>query len=345
MSERTPWRVGIVGCGSIGRMHLRALHATARARVVVVSSRQEERARAVATEEGCDYTTDPGALVTRPDVDLVSITSSSGSHAGIALAALAAGKHLVIEKPMAMTTADCRAILEAAAARGRVVSVISQRRFEATHQIVKRLLGEGALGRLLLLEASCPYFRTQEYYDSADWRGTIAEDGGALMNQAIHSVDLMLWLGGPAREVFGRTATQTHRMEAEDLALATVSFTSGALGTIMASTSIRPGFLPSMALYGEKGTIKLEGAQVVHWTVPDVAPPGEAAAGAASAGVASPQIASHEHHQAQLAELLDALEQGRPPAVTGEDGLRAVELVEGVYRSSASNRPVLLGQV
>lgn len=343
MNENRIWGVAIVGCGSIGRMHIRALHATGRARVVAVSSRQGERARAVAADEGCDFATDPEALFARADVDLVSITSSSGSHARLALAAIAAGKHLVIEKPMAMTAAEARSIIEAAAARRVTLSVISQRRFEPTHQAVKRALEQRALGRPLLLEASCAYFRTQEYYDSADWRGTIAEDGGALMNQAIHSVDLLLWFGGAARQVFGRTATQTHRIEAEDLALATIDFASGAFGSIMASTSIRPGFQPSIGIYGERGTIKLEGSAVTHWTVPDVAPPGGETAGAASAGVASPQLASHEHHQAQLADVLDALEQGRAPAVTGEDGWRAVELVEGVYRSSATNRPVALG--
>jgi predicted dehydrogenase len=199
----------------------------------------------------------------------------------------------------------------------------------------------GALGRLLLLEARCPYYRSQEYYDSADWRGTIAEDGGALMNQSIHSVDLLLWLGGPAREVVGRIATQTHRMEAEDLALAIVTFASGALGTITASTSIRPGFLPALDLFGEQGSIRLEGAAVTHWSVPGVEMP--VSNGAASAGVANPQLASHEHHRTQLADVLAALEEGRAPAVTGEDGLRAVELVDGVYQSAKLNRAVSLG--
>jgi UDP-N-acetyl-2-amino-2-deoxyglucuronate dehydrogenase len=311
------------------------------ARVVAVSSRRPEQARAVAEAEGCQHTADAEALVRRPDVDIVAITSSSGSHARLALAAIAAGKHVVVEKPMAMSAADAGRMIAAAAGRGVTLAVISQRRFEPVNQAAHRAVTGGALGRLLLVEVSCPYYRTQEYYDSADWRGTVADDGGALMNQSIHSVDLMLWMAGPARDVFGRMATQTHRMEAEDLALASVSFASGAFGTIMASTSIRPGFLPGLALYGELGTIKLEGSEVVHWTVPGVERP--RAAGAASAGVQSPQLASHEHHRAQLGDLLDAIEGGRPPAVSGEDGRRAVALVEGVYRSAGAQRPVALG--
>jgi UDP-N-acetyl-2-amino-2-deoxyglucuronate dehydrogenase len=328
----------VAGCGSIGRMHLRAFKELG-AQVVAISSRRAEQARAVAAEEGCEGTTDVEALVRRPDVDLVSITSSSGSHARIALAAIAAGKHVVVEKPMAMTATEAGQMIAAAAARGVLLSVISQRRFEPVHQAVKRAVESGALGRLLLCEVSCPYFRTQDYYASADWRGTTAEDGGALMNQSIHSVDLMLWLAGPAREVFGRTATQTHRMEAEDLAVAIVQFASGAMGTVMASTSIHPGFLPALNLYGEAGTIKLEGAEVKHWTVPGLNAP---ASGVSSTAVAGPQLASHEHHRAQLADVLSALGTGRAPAVTGEDGRRAVEFVDGVYRSAAAGRPIAL---
>jgi UDP-N-acetyl-2-amino-2-deoxyglucuronate dehydrogenase len=333
------WGVAVAGCGSIGRMHITAFKDLG-ARVVAVSSRRAEQARTVAEAEGCEFTTDPEALVRRPDVDVVAITTSSGSHARLALAAIAAGKHVVVEKPMAMTPTDAGQMIAAAASRGVVLSVISQRRFEPTHQAVKRALDSGALGRLLMCEVTCPYYRTQDYYASADWRGTVADDGGALMNQAIHSVDLMLWMAGPAREVYGRTATQTHRMEAEDLAVAIVQFASGAYGTLMASTSIRPGFQPTLNLYGEAGTIKLEGAQVTHWTVPGL--PAPAGGGPSSTAVAGPALASHEHHRTQLADVLAALAAGRAPAVTGEDGRRAVELVDGVYRSAAAGRPVAL---
>src|SRR3954451_1360967 len=154
--------VGIVGLGSIGRMHLHAFKDLG-ARVAVISSRRQEQAAQVAREEGCEFTTDPDALVRRPDVELVAITSSSGSHARLALAAIAAGKHVVIEKPMAMTAAECRAIVDAARARGVTLSVISQRRFEPVHQAVKQVVARGALGRLLVIEARCPYYRTQAY--------------------------------------------------------------------------------------------------------------------------------------------------------------------------------------
>jgi UDP-N-acetyl-2-amino-2-deoxyglucuronate dehydrogenase len=332
--------VGVVGCGTIGRLHLRAMRDLPGVRVAALSSRRPAEARAVGEQEGCAWTTSVEELVGRADVDIVTVATSSGSHAPIALAAIAAGKHVLIEKPMAMTPDDARRIIAAAAARPVVLGVVSQRRFEDVHRTVKPLIDAGALGKLLLLEAFCPYFRTQEYYDTAKWRGTVADDGGALMNQAIHAVDLLLWFGGPAREVYGRVATQTHRIEAEDLAVGVIGFDNGALGSIMASTCIRPGFQAALNLYGERGSIKLEGATVVHWSVPGVAPP--PATSTASTGVASPALASDEHHRAQIADFVAAVQTERAPAVTGHDGLRAVELVHGLYRAAAERRPVAL---
>ena len=159
------------------------------------------------------------------------------------------------------------------------------------------------------------------------------------MNQGIHSVDLMLWFAGPARTVFGRLATQTHRMESEDLALGLVTFESGAQGSLMASTSIQPGFAPALGLYGEKGTIKLEGAAITHWTVPGVPKP-EFPGEQASAGVATPKLSNSRHHQRQIEDVLAAIEEGRVPLVSGEDGRRAVRFVEALYESGAQGRLV-----
>lgn len=331
-------RVALVGSGSIADTHLGALLDIPQAKVVGVYSRGEEKAKKLAERAGCDSTTDWRALVKREDVELVDIVTSSGSHAEIALEALKAGKHVLVEKPMAMTTADADRVVAAAAASGRVLGVVSQRRFEEQHLAVKKALD--AMGKLLLVEVSCPYYRTQAYYDSADWRGKIATDGGALMNQSIHSVDLLLWFGGAAHSLIAKTATQTHRMEAEDLALVTVTFKNGAFGTVMASTSIQPGFPPCLNLYGEKGTIKLEGSNVTHWTVPGVEKP--AGAAQASAGIATPKLSNFVQHKAQILDVLGAIAEKRAPLVSGDDGRRAVAFVEAVYRSAASGQAVPL---
>lgn len=334
-------RVALVGSGSIADQHLGALLEIPQAKVVGVYSRTEEKARAAAAKAGCAATTDWRALVRREDVDLVDVVTSSGSHFEIVNEALKAGKHVLVEKPMAMRAAEAGLLVEVAKAKGRLLSVISQRRFEDQHVAVKKAVDAGAIGKLLLAEVSCPYYRTQAYYDSADWRGKIATDGGALMNQSIHSVDLLLWFAGPAASITAKTATQAHRMEAEDLALVLVSFRNGAFGTIMASTSIQPGFAPCLNLYGEKGSIKLEGSAITHWTVPGVERPSSGAQ-PASAGIATPKLANHAQHKAQILDVLGALAEGRPPAVTGEDGRRAVALVEAVYASAKSGGAVAL---
>lgn len=336
-----PRGVAVVGSGSIAEMHLKAIKDISRARLVGVYSRTEEKARKTGEREACRWTTDYRTLIKDPEVELVDVVTSSGSHAEIGQAALEAGKHLLVEKPMAMMTAEADRMLALARAKGLTLGVVSQRRFEEQHEAVRKVLDAGALGKLLLVEVSCPYYRTQAYYESADWRGKIATDGGALMNQAIHSVDLMLWFAGPAASVVSKCATQTHRMEAEDLALAIVTFKSGAFGTVMASTSIQPGFPPCLNLYGEKGTIKLDGASIAHWTVPGVPKP-EFAQKQPSAGVADPKLSSHAYHRRQIEDVLAAIDEHRPPLVNGEDGRRAVALVEGVYRSSATGAAVPL---
>jgi len=327
------WRFGLIGCGAIADFHIRAITDLDNARITAVSSRNGDKAGKTGAQVQCEWTTDYRELLARNDVDIVAVTTSSGSHAEIGLEVLEAGKHLIIEKPVAMKAADARKMIRTAQARGVTFAVVSQRRFEPQHQLLRRLLDEGALGKLHLIETSVPFFRSQAYYDSASWRGTIDQDGGALMNQGIHSIDLFLWYGGSVSTVYGKIATMAHRMEAEDVGLAIVWFGSGTLGTIMASTAVQPGFPATLNLYGERGTVKLSGMDIVHWSVPGFEQPviGESAS---YGGVADPLSIDYRYHRLQLAELLQALDSGRTPLVTGEDGLRSVQLIEGIYESS-----------
>lgn len=328
------WKFGIIGCGSVADFHIEAIRQIEDATLTVVSSRNEAKAKAVADKENCAWVTDYEELLRRSDVDIVCVTTSSGSHAKIGLDVLRAGKHLVLEKPIAMNSNDAKELIRTAKEHGVKLSVISQRRFEAQNQAIKRVLDEGALGKLLLAEVAIPFYRSQAYYDSADWRGTIAEDGGALMNQGIHCLDLMLWFAGEVQTVFGQTATQTHRMEAEDLGLAILQFKNGAFGTIMASTSIQPGFAATINLFGEKGTIKLEGSSIVHWTVPGWNEPNWTQEDTYG-GVSDPRSIVSDFHQSQLIDVMASIETGVEPLVKGEDGMKAVQLVETIYESAA----------
>ena len=332
--------IAVIGCGTIGEFHVRAIRDIPDARLVGISAQPESRAREVAGREGCLGTADYRDLLRLPEVDLVTIATPSGSHGKIALEALDAGKHVLVEKPMAMTAEEASRVILRAREKGLTLSVVSQRRFEEQHQEIRRALDGDALGRLLVLEVSCPFYRGQEYYGLAAWRGTKAEVGGALMNQGIHLIDLMLWFGGRARRVYGQTATRTHRIEAEDVGLGLVAFESGAFGSVLASTSIQPGFAPALAIYGEKGAIREEGAAIVHWTVPGIPAPAPEGSASGGGGVRDPKAISHLYHRLQFEDVLEAIERGRPPAVTGEDGLRAVQFVESIYRSAETGLPV-----
>lgn len=338
------WGFGIIGTGSIADFHAAAIKEIERGKLVAAANRTEARAKAFAEKEGCGYVTDYKDLLANPDIDIVCVTTSSGSHAPIGLDVLNAGKHLIIEKPIAMNTKDSLELIRTAKKNGVKLSVISQRRFEAQHVAVRNVLDSGALGKLLLVEVSLPFYRAQSYYDSAEWRGTIDQDGGALMNQGIHSIDLLLWFGGLVDTVYGKTATNTHRMEAEDLGLALLTFKNGAFGTIMASTSIQPGFAAALNLYGEHGTIKLEGSSVTHWTVPGVEAP-DLGGNTNYGGVSDPRSISHVNHRIQMENVIAAIESGEELYLKGVDGLRAVQLVEAIYDSSAKGTPIKLEEV
>ncbi|HZG58647.1 Gfo/Idh/MocA family oxidoreductase [Paenibacillus sp.] len=344
-----PLGFGIVGNGTIAEYHARAILELPGARFVGAAGRSPDKVAAfvrrlsaeVAADAAPQHFANADALLASPDVDVVCVATSSGSHAMYAEAALEAGKHVVVEKPMAMTSADADRLIALAARRGRTLSVISQRRFEAPYALAKRMLDEGRLGRLLVVEAHTPFYRTQAYYDSAVWRGTIAEDGGALMNQGIHQIDLMLWYGGPASAVSGKIATMTHEMEAEDVGAALVTFAGGALGVLTASTSLAPGFPPTVKLFGERGAIWLEGNAVVHWSVPGVERP-PAPESASIEGGNDPKAFTHENHRRQLEDVLDAIAAGRPPLLRGEDGRATVRLIEAIVESSETGREVRL---
>ncbi|WP_188997215.1 Gfo/Idh/MocA family protein [Paenibacillus nasutitermitis] len=335
------WNFGIIGCGGIAAFHRDAIREIANARLVCVSSRTEQQAKSFAQASDCEWTTDYHELINRADLDLVCVTTSSGSHFHIGEAVLRAGKNLVMEKPIALQAAQAQKLIDLAEASGLCLSVISQRRFEPPIVHLKQIMLEGKLGKILLIEAGTPYFRTQDYYDSADWRGTHAGDGGAFMNQGIHQIDLLLWLGGPVHSVYGKTATMTHVMEAEDMGVAIVKFASGALGTIMSSTSIRPGFPPFIHIYGERGTVKIQGQSIVHWSVEGAEAPADTE-GLQSDGSASPLDISHLYHKMQLEEIVQSLEQNRPMRVTGRDGKQAVELIQGIGASAAAGKEIIL---
>jgi UDP-N-acetyl-2-amino-2-deoxyglucuronate dehydrogenase len=341
-----PIRFAIIGAGNIAKIYVDAFAHVPEACVTVICNRTEVTGRTLAERAGATWVADYREAVTRTDVDAVVVATPSGAHADSALIAAQAGKHLLVEKPIEITLPRVDAIIAAAERAGVVLACVFPLRFaEGGHQ-AKAALAAGRLGRLALVDVYVKWFRPQSYYDGS-WRGTWALDGGgALMNQAIHNIDLMQWLAGPVRSVFGRTATLAHQMETEDTASAVLTFENGALGVIQGATSSWPGDPARVELHGDRGTIVIEEGRIVTWKLAD-AMPGEEEAMLAletqgGSGAADPMAIGYEKHRRQIVDMVGAIQEGRPPAIQGAEARRSVEIVRAIYQSAALNRPVEL---
>jgi len=345
---RRPRGFGIVGAGVIASTHADAIASIPDATLIAISDVEPERTKSLAARHDCAAEPDLEALLARDDVDVVSVCVPSGLHAEVGIRAAAAGKHLVVEKPLDVSLAAADRLISAARAAGVVMTVMAQHRFDQGLIELRRLLDDGQLGRLVLGEASTKWYRSQGYYDSAAWRGTWALDGGSLMNQGIHYLDLLLWSMGPVAEVTALFSTQTHQIEVEDAALAVLRFTSGAVGTVVASTAVYPGFAQRLEISGTVGAVVIEDGEIIWCELSadrsDPAPRSTrpARGGSPAAAAANPAGLGIASHATQISDLLDAIEEGRPPAVTAEDGRAALEIVCAVYESARDGRAVRL---
>ncbi|MCC6456982.1 MAG: Gfo/Idh/MocA family oxidoreductase [Caldilineaceae bacterium] len=339
-------RFALVGAGNIAKIYVAAFAAIPDAVITVVCNRTEATGRALAEQCGAAWVADFHDAVRRDDVDAVVVATPSGTHADVAVAAAQAGKHLLVEKPLDITLARVDSILQAAEQAGVVLASVYPLRFTEGAQRAKVAMDAGRLGQLALADVYVKWFRPQSYYDTS-WRGTWKSDGGgALMNQAIHNIDLVQWLAGPVVTVIGRTATLAHKMETEDTASALLSYANGAQGVIQGATSCWPGDPARVELHGDRGTIVLQEGRIVVWKLQDAAPGEEEAMlaleSADGSGAADPMAIGFEKHRRQIVDLIEAIRTGRPPAIQGAEARRSVEIVRAVYRSAATNAPVAL---
>ncbi len=328
----------IIGAGNIGKVHAQAINVIPDARVAVVCNRGAERGCALAELYDAMWTPDYHQAVAHDDVDIVCICTPSGGHAEIAEAAAQESKHLIVEKPIDVTLERADRIIHAAEQAGVKMACIFPYRFMIGVRKAKRALQFGRLGQLALADAYVKWHRAQEYYDES-WRGTLALDGGgALINQSIHSVDLLQWLAGPVETVFGHTATLAHRMETEDTASAVLTFQNGALGVIQGATSCWPGDRARVELHGDKGTIVLEEGRIVVWKLADAGPDEEGQMltleESLGSGSSDPTAISYEMHRRQIADMIEAVREDRPPAVVGTEARKALEIILAMYRSA-----------
>jgi UDP-N-acetyl-2-amino-2-deoxyglucuronate dehydrogenase len=357
MTDTPTYRLGIVGCGTISAVHAQAIRSNERAVLVAAYSRTEEKLGAFCdTFDLVGYTDYSEFLAS--DLDMVVLCTPNGTHLDFGLQAADAGKHLIIEKPLEITVGRGKQLVEHCRQCGVSLAVIYQNRFIDNVRRMKKAVDQGKLGRLVMVRTSVKWFRDQNYYRNAPWRGSLKLDGGgALINQSIHTIDLMLWLAGPVRSVQAFKATLTHEgMEGEDNLVASMQFENGALGVLEASTSIVPPQNRKIELHGSKGSAILDGDEL-HISISDAAGnvsmadaiSEKAAAakqsgkpvGASSGGASSPLGGfSNSHHTEQYRQIFECLDADTPPPVCGEESLNSLAFVQAAYMSASQNIPV-----
>ncbi len=336
----------IVGCGHIAKKHIEAIKNISNARLIAFCDTNPVRLEEFKnTYNIAGYLSLEDMLANEPEIDVVNICVPSGLHAKLATIAADYGKHIVVEKPIALTLEDADSIIEACKRNNVKLTVVHPNRFRPAVVALKEAMESNLFGKISHANATVRWNRNQAYYDQATWRGTKEMDGGVLMNQAIHNLDLLLWLVGPVEEVQAYTATRLRNIEAEDVAIAALTFSNGALGIIEAASTIYPkNYEESLSIFGETGSAVIGGTTanwIKHWVFEGI----DEAGSAELIEKINLNPYGISGHQQIIADFIEAIQQDRSPAVTGEDGKNALKLVLAVYEASERKGPVQLKEL
>ena len=329
----------ILGPGSVANFHKIAIEANADrgAHLVAMGHYDPEKFNAIEGEYGvpCLLYND---LLNNPDVDVVSICTPSGQHAAQAIACAQAGKHVLVEKPMALSLDSADAMIEACEKAGVKMGVVFQRRAEPLFKRIHTAIQSGEIGTLTLGVVSMPYYRAQSYFDQACWRGTWALDGGGvLMNQGIHLVDLLLWYMGKPIQVFAQADTLHRNIEVEDTLVATLRFENGGLATITATTTAAPGFSHRLEVYGTQGGIQVEGEDLKQWMSvngKEIKPDQISKSSTLKGSGGDPRAIPVSGHIGIFADFIDSIEIDKDPMINGIEGRRSLSVVLDIYRAT-----------
>jgi predicted dehydrogenase len=335
LTGNSSFSIGLIGGGNITGTHARAVRAVPGASVAAIYGTNTGKVRRLASEHGGQAYTEFDAFLTHRPMDMVIIGSPSGVHAAHGIAAVRRGLHVLVEKPIDISTSRALELIEEAEKAGVKLGVIFQDRLKPGIQRLKELVDRGALGSAILADARVKWYRPPEYYSNSPWRGTHALDGGAaLINQGIHTADLLLWLLGDVRRVQAARRTSLHTIEGEDTLAALLEFENGALGVLQTATSIFPGYPRRIELTGSEGTAILEHDRLIEVRLRH----GESAPDLTESldrnlSSSSPVVSDHRAHQAVLEDFIRAIETNCRPVCDGPEGLRSLALIESVYKS------------
>ncbi len=334
--------VGILGAGNISQTHARAATAIPGVTVAAVLGTTREKAATLAESiGGAAAYDDLGGFLAHKPMDLVAIGTPSGVHAEQAMAAIERGLHVLVEKPVDVTSKRIDALIAAAERAKLKVGVFFQDRLKPDVVRLKELVASGKIGKPVLGDGRVKWYRPPEYYRDSRWRGTWALDGGgALMNQAIHTVDVLQWLMGPVARVSARTGALVHNIEVEDTAVALLEFASGALGTFEATTSVYPGYPRRIEVTGSEGTAMLEGDALVAVDLRSGPAAGDTKEATATVSSYSPVVADASAHQRIVEDFIAAIQNNREPVCDAREGRKSVAIIEAIYASARQGRPV-----
>ncbi len=339
MSERE-FRIALVGCGRISRSHFEAIARIDGLSLSAVCDEMEDRAREAGEQCGVPWFTSYDEMLKKSECDAVAIATPSGLHPAHGIKAARAGKHVIAEKPMAISLSSADALVQACDDAGVHLFVVKQNRLNPAVQLLRRAIDRGRFGRIFMANATVRWARPQEYYDQAPWRGTWEFDGGAFMNQASHYVDLIQWLVGPVESVMAKTATLARRIEAEDSGAAVLKFRNGALGVIEVTMLTYPRNLEgSITLIGETGTVKIGGTavnKVEHWQFASYDDDDKLVDAAST----TPPTVYGYGHEGYYRNVLAVLRGAATPDTDGRSGRKSLELVLGIYESAKTGREV-----
>ena len=328
--------IGLIGGGNITDTHARAVWAVADAEVAAIYGTNPEKVQRLSKEHGGAAYTDLDSFLAHRPMDMVVVGSPSGMHAAQGIAAVRKGLHVLVEKPIDITTERADALIAEADKAGVRLAVIFQDRLKPGIRRLKEFIDGGALGTPILADARVKWYRPSDYYAGSRWRGTWSLDGGAaLINQGIHTVDVLLWLFGDVARVKAVRKTMIHQIEGEDTLAALLEFKNGAIGVLQAATSIYPGYPRRIELTGSEGTMILEQDRVIEARLRD----NKSAAVFTetmdeNASSSSPVVSDHRAHQAVLEDFIRAIQTDSQPACDGHEGRRSLALIEAIYRNS-----------
>jgi UDP-N-acetyl-2-amino-2-deoxyglucuronate dehydrogenase len=330
------FHIGLIGGGNITETHACAARAIPGVEISAIHGTNSEKIARLCREHGGTPYHDFDAFLNHRPMDLVIIGSPSGLHATQGIAAARLGLHVLTEKPIEITTARADALIGAAKQSKVQLGVIFQDRMKPHIRQLHNWIDQGLLGKLLFVEARVKWYRPPEYYANSRWRGTLALDGGgALINQGVHTVDLLLWLLGDVVRVQARTATELHKIEAEDTAVAILEFSSAALGIFHATTAAYPGYPRRVEISGSEGTVILEHDRIIAANLRNTpAAATESAALDENQSSSSSAVSDFRGHQAVIEDFLLAIQQNRAPACDGLEGRRSIALIEAIYRAA-----------